>query len=169
MGEGPHAPRFPGGCQALCGAGDGPLRAATEEAILEHGLAGKINLPGMDYNVPRMLAACHIMVLPTYWEGLPIVLIEGLRAGLPLVASKVGGIPEMIQHGKNGYLFTPGDPEQLAQALQHLIDSPKRRADMGAISRHSFLQTFTAERMLEQTLAVYNQVLSNTAANGSAS
>ena len=98
-------------------AGDGPLRAELEERAKSLGLGDRVKFLGYRSDVPDFVSALDTYVLPSLWEGLPLALLEGLAIGVPLVATTVGGNPEVIVPGENGYLVPPKDEGALAEAL----------------------------------------------------
>jgi glycosyltransferase involved in cell wall biosynthesis len=105
--------------------------------------------------VPRLLAAGDVFVLPTLTEALPTVLAEAMAAGLPIVASRVGGVPEMIVEGRNGFLTQPEDLQGLATACNHLLENPEKRVDMGAEGWKIVKQKFSIERQVDQLKELY--------------
>lgn len=140
--------------------GDGPLRTEMENLARSLGIASSVEFAGERRDVDRILAASHAFVLSTNWEGLPISILEALRAGLPVAASNVGGVNEMVREGHNGFLVQPGNTAALAAALDRLLAGSAMRARMGRASRARFEGEFTSESMIEKTLAVYRGVLS---------
>ncbi|MBN2002165.1 MAG: glycosyltransferase family 4 protein [Anaerolineae bacterium] len=139
--------------------GDGPLWHESRALAASLNTGDKVVFWGARDNIPEMLAHSQIAVLASNWEGLPITLLEAMRAGLPVVATNVGGIPELVQDGVNGYLIPRGDDVLLAERLQVLLDSPAMRQNMGNQSRAHYEGCFTAQRMLAQMLQVYNEML----------
>ncbi len=139
--------------------GDGELRNEVEKYVLKNELSEKVFLLGEREDVPEILANSDIFVLPSRWEGLPFTIIESMMAGLPIVASKVGGIPELVDDGVTGFLVPPGDHLSLAQAIKKLIDDKNLREEMGRNGREKALKLFTVERMLNETIKVYDEVL----------
>ncbi len=123
------------------------------------GITERVSFLGDRRDVPELLAQAQIFVLSTHYEGLPISILEAMRAGLPIVATRVNGIPEEVIDGETGLLVPHGDVEALASALNSLIESPDQRLKMGEAGRQKFLQEFTIERMLAETEAVYLQIL----------
>ena len=123
------------------------------------GITERVSFLGDRRDVPELLAQAQIFVLSTHYEGLPISILEAMRAGLPIVATRVNGIPEEVIDGETGLLVPHGDVEALASALNSLIQSPDKRQKMGEAGRQKFLQEFTIERMLAETEAVYLQIL----------
>jgi len=125
----------------------------------ELGLRDNVIFLGERRDVPQILAASDIFVLSSNWEGLPRSIIEAMMAGLPVVATKVGGVPELVEDGVTGFLVPPKDPGALTEALQKLIADPELRRRMGEAGREKALQEFTLDRMLRETEKVYREVL----------
>jgi glycosyltransferase involved in cell wall biosynthesis len=115
--------------------GDGEYRGALEAAAAAHGVADRVVFAGSRTDVPRLLSACDLFVHPTYIDALPTVLAEAAAAGVPIVATRVGGVPEMCIDGRNGLLIPPGDEEELAGACLRLLREPGLAERMGAQSR----------------------------------
>jgi glycosyltransferase involved in cell wall biosynthesis len=111
--------------------GDGPDRPAVEAEIRAAGLGDVVELMGERRDVPELLADADVFVLSSRSEGAPLSLLEAMAAGLPVVASAVGGTPEIVDDGTTGLLVPPGDPGALARALESLLTDPERRARMG--------------------------------------
>lgn len=139
--------------------GDGELRSGVEKHILKNGLSEKVFLLGEREDVPEILSNSDIFILPSRWEGLPFTIIEAMMAGLPVVASKVGGVPELVDEGITGFLVPPGDHLSLAQAIKKLADDKNLRERMGKAGQEKALRLFTVERMLNETVKVYEEVL----------
>lgn len=141
--------------------GDGELQPQVERYIAENGLNRRVKLLGERRDVPRILAASDIFVLSSRWEGLPYTIIEAMMAGLPVVATRVGGIPELVEEGVTGYLVPPKDPDALVKAIHKLLGDPSLRHRMGEAGREKALQGFALDRMLRETERVYEEVLGN--------
>jgi glycosyltransferase involved in cell wall biosynthesis len=139
--------------------GDGPTLGAAEAEVRRLGVCDRVEFLGARSDVAEILSQAHVFVLATKWEGFPLSVIEAMRAGLPVVASDVGGISEAVIEGHTGYLTPSGDVNTLRQRLQVLADSPLLRAEMGSAGRARYEEKFTVERMLYQTLAVYRMVV----------
>jgi glycosyltransferase involved in cell wall biosynthesis len=139
--------------------GGGELRSQVESHITENHLEKRVKLLGQRSDIPQILEASDVFVLSSRWEGLPYTIIEAMMAGLPVVATKVGGVPELVENGVTGFLVPPKDPETLAQALQKLIEDPELRKRMGRAGREKALREFTLDRMLHETERVYREVL----------
>jgi glycosyltransferase involved in cell wall biosynthesis len=115
--------------------GDGPLRESIRRRIVELGLEGRFILAGLRGDLDRFLPHWDLSVLPSYTEGLPTVVLEAYAAGVPVVATAVGGTPEAIADGVDGYLVPPGDPAALAGRILHLLASEAVRKEMGGKGR----------------------------------
>jgi glycosyltransferase involved in cell wall biosynthesis len=131
--------------------GDGPLRPQLE--------GGPLELLGERDDVPELLAAADLFVLSSRSEGLPLSVIEAMAAGLPVVASAVGGIPELVVDGETGVLVPPGDARALASALRRLLADPQLRRQMGDAGRLRAQQLFDLPRFHAEHLALYARLL----------
>jgi glycosyltransferase involved in cell wall biosynthesis len=143
--------------------GDGELRECAEAFVRRRDLNGKVIFTGERYDIPEVLAASDIFVLTSRWEGLPLVIIEAEMAGLPVVASRVGGVPELIEEGNTGFIVPPQDPRALANALRKLLTDAQLRRRLGSAAREKALHEFTFERMLTKTRQLYEDILKNKA------
>jgi glycosyltransferase involved in cell wall biosynthesis len=135
------------------GEGEGELE--FRERCDRLGLRDCVRLAGYQANVATWLAAADINVLPTFYEGFPLTILEAMASGLPTVASNVGGIPEAIEDGVSGLLVPPGDHRQLANALSLLLSDPARRAQMGQAARRRLLQRYALAQQVRSTEAMY--------------
>lgn len=134
-------------------AGDGPEREALEAQAAV--LGGRIRFLGLRSDVPRLLAAADAFALPSLTEGLPLALAEAMGAGVPAVASEVGGVPELIRDGESGMLVPPGDPGMLAARITLLLSEASRASAMARAGRERVRAEFTLERMLGRFEALY--------------
>ncbi len=139
-------------------AGDGPMNNQIKKMIDNMGLRDKVLLVGETNNVHEFLLRSELFLLTSDWEGLPISLIEALRAGIPIVATNVGGVSEMVTAGENGYLASRGDATSLSSYINKLIENNDLRNTMGARSRKRFLDKFQVKQMIEQTGGVYTSL-----------
>jgi glycosyltransferase involved in cell wall biosynthesis len=139
--------------------GSGSHHSALAEEAGKAGLNEQVIFAGMRKDVPRLLAASDVFVLPTLTEALPTVLAEAMAAKLPLIASRVGGIPEMITDGQNGFLIEPEDLEGLSSACTRLLKNPDKRAAMGAAGWKIVNQAFSIERQVEHLKDLYLEQL----------
>ncbi len=139
--------------------GDGELRRGAEEFVSQNKLEGKVIFLGETLAVPDILAASDIFVLSSESEGLPLAVIEAEMAGLPVVASSVGGMADLVQDGVTGFLVPPRNPEALANILVELLDDAALRRRTGSAAREKALREFTYERMLKETNQVIEDVM----------
>jgi glycosyltransferase involved in cell wall biosynthesis len=139
--------------------GDGPGEDALRRSVAELRLTDRVRVLGLRADVPELLAGAQVGALVSGFEGFPLVTLEYMRAGLPVVASEVGGVAEAVRHGRNGLLVRPGDPLGLREALSSLLDAPQRRAELGARGRADYAAEFTLDRMVEETLALYHETI----------
>lgn len=140
--------------------GEGPARAEVRALALELGLAGRVHLLAGTRDVDQELADASALVAATHFDAFPRSVVLAMRAGLPVVATRVGGISEAVAHGQTGFLVERSDVDKLALALRCLIGSPGLRGELGARGRREYLRRFTFERVFEHTLSVYRTVVS---------
>jgi 2-deoxystreptamine N-acetyl-D-glucosaminyltransferase/2-deoxystreptamine glucosyltransferase len=136
--------------------GDGPDRPLVERAVADTGAADRVRLTGFvpHDRVPDVLAALDVLVLPSRYEELGSVLVEGLRAGLPIVATAVGGIPEVVRHGVTGLLVPPGDPPALATAIDRVLTEPGLAATLAAGAQEA-ARAYGWDELARSVLSVY--------------
>lgn len=135
--------------------GDGPLRPLVERALVEHDLVERVTLAGTRDDVPQRLADAQLFMLITKREGFPIAILEAMRAGLPVVASDVGGIAEAVVEGQTGRLVAPAHPDRLAAALEPLLRDAALRRRWGQAGRARFGEEFEFHTHLRRVWAVY--------------
>jgi glycosyltransferase involved in cell wall biosynthesis len=140
-------------------AGDGPDRQPLVEEVDRLGLASVVELLGTDPDVDALLGAADVFVLSSTSEGLPMSVLEAMAAGLPVVASAVGGVPELVDDGETGVLVPPGDPAALATALARLVADPALRERLGAAGRKRAAAEFSLAGFHQRHLAVYRAAL----------
>jgi L-malate glycosyltransferase len=139
-------------------AGDGPLR---EEVEREGSAAGsRLQYLGHQDDMLPVYRQADLVVMPSLSEGLPMTALEAMASGVPVVASRVGGLPEVVVEGETGLLVEPNDPAALGRALEALAADPERAASMGAAGRRRVEAEFTLDRMMERLVQVYQDVLS---------
>ena len=114
---------------------------------------------GKRTDIPRILNACDLFVLPSRWEGLPLVLAEAHAAGLPIVATKVGGNSEVVQDGKAGILVPAGDPKSLADAVETLITHPEMAMKMGREGRAFVKEHFNMKECVARYAGIYRSLV----------
>lgn len=136
-------------------AGDGEEGERLQAFANEHGIASRVHLLGLRGDIPDLQAAADVSAMPSYWEGLPLAVLEGMFAGNPVVASKVGGIEEAVSAGVEGFLVEPGSVQQLAEALKPLIEDPLLRTRMGGAAFDRANRDFHIATMTERYLRLY--------------
>ncbi len=139
--------------------GDGVTRPAVERLACQLGIANRVEFLGERGDVPALLAESDIFVLASAMEMLPISILEAMRAGLPVIASDVGGIREAVIHGVTGLLVEEQSVTELAHAVQLLVQDAGLRARLGTAARQSFLKRFQFLPMAERTQKLYWEVL----------
>ena len=138
--------------------GDGPLRASAEQAAAAAGVTARVTFLGLRKDVPHILAASDVAVHSSLREGLPRVVLEALAVGTPLVATAVGGVPDVVTDGVNGLLVPPEDPAALARAVLATLADPAAAAHRARAGRDA-LHPFAAQQMLDEQHALYRRLL----------
>ncbi len=141
--------------------GDGPLRPSLEARVAELGLGDSVRFAGRipHDDVGTWMGACDVLVLPSLSEGLPTVICEAMLAGRAVIATPVGGTPELVEDGATGILVAPGNVTALADALGGLLATPGRADAMGELAALRAQQTLTWSAVARQIEAVYREVL----------
>lgn len=135
--------------------GDGPCREQLTAQARDCGVLPRVRFMGHRDDVPAILAVSDLFVLPSESEASPNAIIEAMAAGLPVVASRVGGIPELVTDGVTGHLVPPAEPSALAAALLDLLDQPDRTMAFGKAARARIEQQYSFERMVAQFESLY--------------
>jgi len=135
--------------------GDGPLRSVVEKFVNEKGLKGKVLFLGIRDDVPRLLAESDIFALSSDWEGFGIVIAEAMATGKPVIATAVGGVPELVEDGVTGILVPPRDPEALARGTLRLAKDADLRQRMGKAARERALERFDIARTAREYEELY--------------
>ncbi|MCW6511339.1 glycosyltransferase family 4 protein [Lichenifustis flavocetrariae] len=136
--------------------GDGPLRAELSARCAKLGIERQVVFTGERRDIPALLAAADIFVLPSVSEGMPISILEAMAAGKAVVATRVGGVPDLVLDGDTGCLVESRDAGGLAAALIRLADNPALRDRMGCQGAARLSRMFSADAMVERTLALYH-------------
>ena len=139
--------------------GDGELREALQAQVDELGLGERIHFLGSRLDVPRLLLASDLFVLPSLWEGLPMALLEAMASGKPCIATAVSGAKLVMIANETGLLVPPGDAQKLAQAILELLSDPARAERMGIAARQRVVQEFSAQKQAGEHLALYHRLL----------
>jgi glycosyltransferase involved in cell wall biosynthesis len=143
----------------LCLVGDGPDREAIEERAHELGVARQTLFVGYQRDVAPYYSFFDALVLPSANEGTPVVAIESLAAGRPVVATRVGGVPDVVEDGADGMLVGVGDPQALATALEQLARDPELRHRLGDQGRVRTIDRYRVERLVDDVDALYRELL----------
>jgi glycosyltransferase involved in cell wall biosynthesis len=139
--------------------GDGGLRQELQAQVKRLNLCDHIHFLGNRYDVPELLAASDLFVLPSLWEGLAMALLEAMATGLPIVATEVSGTVEVMVPDETGILVPPGDATKLAEAIQQLLSDPERGQAMGTAARCRVEMEFSARKQADEHLMLYRRLL----------
>lgn len=141
-------------------AGAGPFRPKLEDAVSRSGLRQHIEFLGWIDDLKPVLAGWDVFVMPSLEEGFPVAALDAMAAGLPVLATSVGGVPELIQDGKTGCLVPPGDSDALAAGLRLLLANPELRLDMGTAGYRHVRDHFRVDKMAQNFARLYDELLS---------
>jgi glycosyltransferase involved in cell wall biosynthesis len=139
--------------------GDGPDRDSVEHLASELGVVRHCLFPGYQEEIGPFFAAFDAFVLPSGNEGTPVTAIESLASGCPVVATRVGGVPDVVQDGVDGFLVEPADLEALADRLARLAGDLELRVQMGAAGRERVLPRYSVERLIDDVDDLYRRLL----------
>lgn len=139
-------------------AGDGPLRRATEERVRTQGLTSRFRFLGRFDDIPSLMQLASVLVLPSETEGLPLVLMEAAAAGLPVVASDVGGVSEIVENDVSGYTVRAGDLDHFAERIDRILSTPQLREKLAAQSRRISCR-FEIGGCVERLVSLYDSAL----------
>lgn len=139
--------------------GDGELREELRGRAEQLGIAARVRFAGARRDLGNVLNAIDMFVMPSLWEGLPLALVLAMGAGLPVVASRVAGIPEVVKDGVSGLLVDPGNSAQLADAMSRLVADDKLRVQLGQQARAFVEPRFGADRFVAETTALYDRLM----------
>ena len=149
-----------GGVDAvLCMVGEGPDRDAVERKAHAMGLARHCLFPGYQRDIGAFYSMFDVFLLASANEGTPVTAIESLASGTPVVATRVGGVPDVVRDGVDGILVPPGDPGAIAEALRRLASDPGERAAMGEAGREHVFRRYAVERLVDDVDALYRRLL----------
>lgn len=139
--------------------GEGELRDALYDMAIDLGVEQACRFVGVREDIADILAAADLFVLPSLSEGFPFVLLEALAMGRPVVASRVNGVPELIEDHKTGLLVPARDPQALAAAIREVLRDPTAASKMGADGRAVVRERFTVDRMVANTTAIFDAAM----------
>lgn len=142
----------------LVGAGD---RQKYEKRVSELGLQNHFRFLGGVTSIYEALALMDVFVLPSEWEGFPVSILEAMAFGVPVIATQVGGIPELIENGETGLLIPPRDPLAIEEAILRLLDNPVLRERLVKNAKKIVSEHFRQERMIEETQKIYLRLLNS--------
>jgi glycosyltransferase involved in cell wall biosynthesis len=141
-------------------AGRGPLLDELERQAAQLGIASQVKFLGVRHDIAALLGAADGLVLSSAWEGMPNVVLEALAAGTPVVATQVGGVAEVVEAGKSGFLAPPRDPAALSQVMRQLMDlSTEQRRQMGVTGQAHVTAHYSLQAMAERWLALYEELM----------
>ena len=139
--------------------GDGPLRDVLERQAANLGLSARVRFLGARRDLGNILAATDVFVMPSFWEGLPLAMVLAMGAGLPVVATRVAGIPEVVQDGVTGLLVPPGDSGELGAALSRVVNGDTTRVLLGQAARAFVRPRFGVDGYVNAITALYDRLL----------
>jgi len=137
-------------------AGEGPLEKTLRDQAATSSVDGRVDFLGLRKDIAHLLNLADLVVLPSRWEGLPMILLEAMAARRPVIATRVGGIPEVIQDGINGLLVDPEDPQALARTIVIALESPdlRRRLEVGA--RQTICTEYSVRHAVQSLFEIYS-------------
>jgi glycosyltransferase involved in cell wall biosynthesis len=151
--------RFPDVRVVIAGHEHLTTRAQLESEAEALGVRGNVEIVGYRDDVPAFMSEIDLFVLPSLWEGVGLVLLEAMAAGKPVVATRVGPVPEIVQDGETGLLVPAGEPERLANAILEILEQPSLGRRLGRAGRIRCAERFSLDRMVAETEALYDEVL----------
>jgi sugar transferase (PEP-CTERM/EpsH1 system associated) len=147
--------------------GDGPLKEPVSRMLSEAGVTAQVWLPGAREDVPELMRAMDVFVLPSLAEGICNTILEAMASGLPVIATDVGGNPDLVAVGETGTLVPAGDPQAMAESLVEYVSDAERREREGSAARAGAEKEFSMEAMVRGYMEVYARVLGTRKALGS--
>jgi glycosyltransferase involved in cell wall biosynthesis len=142
-------------------AGDGPDRAALQKQIEELRLSDRVRLLGFQSDLRPLYEAMDLFVLSSIREGLPNVLLEAMALEVPIIATRISGVPRVVADGENGILVPPGDDAALAQAIVRTLTQPDLRSQFAAAGRRTIDARYSFAVRMKKIAAVYDDLLGN--------
>jgi glycosyltransferase involved in cell wall biosynthesis len=139
--------------------GDGELRQELQNYVATLGLTGRVHFLGARRDLGNLLVTIDMFLMPSLWEGLPLSMVLAMGAGLPVVATRVAGIPEVVQHDRTGLLVAPGNSVQLGEAIAHLLADPDRARRLGSAAHDFVRPRFGVDGYVTSVTALYRRLL----------
>jgi glycosyltransferase involved in cell wall biosynthesis len=140
--------------------GDGPCRPELESLAAQLGIADRVLFTGVRDDMPQVYASIDLLVLPSLCEAMPMCVLEAMAAGKPVIATRVGAVPELIDQGQTGVLIEPGDVAGLSAAVVKLLEDSERARQLGEKGRTRTIEHFSADYMARRYLQLYSEVAS---------
>jgi len=141
--------------------GDGPLKENLNNLTAELGVNGEVKFLGVRKDIEELMVSSKIFVLPSRWEGLPMVILEAMSRGMSIIATKVGGIPELIENGKEGILISPEDSETLARAISSLLKNEELQEKLSQAAYEKVRENYSIETYSAKMLDFYGLLVNN--------
>lgn len=141
--------------------GDGPERPKAEWLAANLGISGDVLFLGKQNDMAQLLSMADILLFPSENESFGLVALEAMACEVPVIASNVGGIPEVVEHGSDGFLFNVGDVEGMAAASIELLENPGRRIEMGQQARQHARHDFCASKIVKRYEEIYRQTIAS--------
>lgn len=139
--------------------GDGPLAPTLRESITRLKLEDRVHLAGLRRDVPAVLNDLDVLVSSSHSEAMPLAVMEAMASGLPIVATRVGGVPDLIEHGDSGWLVMPNDFEDIATRLQQMLGTPGELARMSTAARQRAVDTMSLSDTVEKMAALMSRLV----------
>ena len=139
--------------------GEGPLAATLRESIERFKLGSRVHLAGLRRDVAAVLNDIDVLVSSSHAEAMPLAVMEAMASGLPVVATRVGGVPDMIDHGESGWLVAPDDFEEIALRLQQVLGTPGELARMGTAARRRAVEKMALPESVERMAALMTRLV----------
>jgi glycosyltransferase involved in cell wall biosynthesis len=141
--------------------GDGPLKENLNNLAVELGVNGEVKFLGVRKDIEELMVSSKIFIIPSRWEGLPMVVLEAMSRGMSIIATTVGGIPEVIKNGKEGILISPEDPETLAQAINNLLENEELQEKLSQAAYEKVREKYSIEAYSTNMLDFYGSLVNN--------
>jgi glycosyltransferase involved in cell wall biosynthesis len=139
--------------------GDGELREAVQHQVRALGIESRVRFLGVRSDIPDLLRAADVFVFPSRWEGNPLSVMEAMATGLPVIATAVGGVPELVEDGVSGILIPNEDRDALVAAMQRMVEQPDLRVQMGQAARCRAVERFDIRQTVRAYEALYEEIL----------
>ena len=140
--------------------GDGPDRPNTEWLAQVRGVEADVQFLGKRGDMERLLSVSDVLALPSELESFGLVALEAMASEVPVIATRVGGVPEVVDDGVDGFLFEVGDTDSMAEAAESLMADPDRKRQMGEAGREHARRSFCHEQIVQQYIELYERTIS---------